>query len=980
MRTLHLITHTHWDREWYQTFQQFRMRLVHMVDGLLDILESDSQYRHFMLDGQTIVLEDYLEIRPEREADLRRYIQNGRVLVGPWYLLPDEFLVSPEATIRNLLEGDRIARRFGPKMKVGYIPDPFGHIGQMPQILQGFGIDNASLWRGVDDQPNEFWWQSPDGSRVLMGYLRQGYGNAESILNGGADGFVAAAQSLRDALAPHTQGNDLLIMFGTDHKEANPRTASVVAYSEGKLDGDRIVHSTLPEYFLRVRSGMDLDTLPVVSGELRSSRYAPMLPGVLSARMWIKQRNHAVETLLEKWAEPFSAWAQAYGGHDAANGALRHPAAVLHQAWRQLMQCHPHDSICGCSIDQVHDEMRPRFDQAEQMGEEITRQSLELLASVITTQSAHTDSEPGVSIVIFNPTGAARTDVVTVSGVEAPTGSEEFELVDEQGNAVAYQIAGSGEGESFSAKVDRKDMLGLVRMFGDGAVMGMKIRDVQIVQNGSEVSINMHYSQTGEANLATWEQSRQELDRFLNDPEIARYNVSLSPVASSTVLFSPAEVPGLGYRTYWVRGTNGEQKEPETINPAARALMPVAARLASSPTGQKLLRRMMPDPTSKPPYKIENTFLVVEAQPDGTLEVTDRQSGVVYNGQNRFVDGGDRGDEYNYSPPATDRLESARLKSVRVERGEVQQILTLSLEIETPEALEEDRQARSQKTVTTTITTRITLTAGVPRVDIHTEIENLARDHRLRVHFKAPFPAVEAEYDGHFEVVRRPVGTPAFDESWSEHPRPEVPQRAFTCVTNDQSGLLVANRGLPEAQVLAGDGGAEIAVTLLRCVGWLSRDDFPERKESHAGPGMATPGAQMSGKWAFDYAVIPYAAPQKLAAFHQAYAFEAPLRGVVTSIHAGSLPDKGQFLAVEPQNFIISAVKSSEDGFGWLARGYNLSDEPFTVSMETIQPFAAAEKVNLAEAYMSAIKKIGTQSVSLEIRGHEVASVAFRDK
>src|SRR5512143_1978299 len=151
MFTIHLVSHTHWDREWYQTFQQFRLRLVHLIDGLLDILDTDPQYKHFMLDGQTIVLEDYLQIRPEREADLHKYVQNGRILIGPWYLMPDEFLVSPEAIIRNLQEGDRVARRFGPKMMVGYIPDPFGHIGQMPQILRGFDIQTASLWRGVQD-------------------------------------------------------------------------------------------------------------------------------------------------------------------------------------------------------------------------------------------------------------------------------------------------------------------------------------------------------------------------------------------------------------------------------------------------------------------------------------------------------------------------------------------------------------------------------------------------------------------------------------------------------------------------------------------------------------------------------------------------------------------------------------------------------------------------------------------------------------
>ncbi len=197
MHTLHLVSHTHWDREWYLTYQQFRLKLVHLVDLLLDILDREEDYRYFMLDGQTIVLDDYLQVRPERESDLRRYIQNGRILIGPWYILPDEFLVSPEATVRNLLEGDRDARRFGPKMRVGYIPDPFGHIGQLPQILRGFAIETASVMRGLGDEPNEFWWQAPDGSRVLMAYLRGGYGNAAGSFSADFAGFKNEAERLR---------------------------------------------------------------------------------------------------------------------------------------------------------------------------------------------------------------------------------------------------------------------------------------------------------------------------------------------------------------------------------------------------------------------------------------------------------------------------------------------------------------------------------------------------------------------------------------------------------------------------------------------------------------------------------------------------------------------------------------------------------------------------------------------------------------
>src|SRR5512143_339391 len=390
MQTIHLVSHTHWDREWYRPFQEFRLRLVHLVDGLLDLLASDRSYKHFMLDGQTIVLNDYLSVRPEAEPVLRRLVQSGRLLIGPWHILPDMFLVSPEAHIRNLLEGERQAQRFGSKMMIGYMPDSFGHIGQMPQILRGFGIDSACLWRGLDDQPAELWWQSPDGSRVLMLYLRDSYSNGAGLNAAIPVQFTKQLRDAADSLAPHSATGELLIMYGTDHMEPPPESSQAIAFANELLKDYCIVQSTLPKYLAAVRSeiGPKQLRLPVVTGELRSSRRSHLLPGVLSTRMWIKQRNHACENLLEKWAEPFSLFASLVNGEGPASGRLARPSALVRAAWRQLLECHPHDSICGCSIDQVHEEMRPRFDQAEQLGDEITRQSLEALAGAVDIQRA----------------------------------------------------------------------------------------------------------------------------------------------------------------------------------------------------------------------------------------------------------------------------------------------------------------------------------------------------------------------------------------------------------------------------------------------------------------------------------------------------------------------------------------------------------------------------------------------------------------
>src|SRR5262249_26959551 len=167
---VHVVSHPHWDREWYLTFEQYRARLVDLLDGVLDRMTADPSFV-FHLDGQSIVLEDYLEIRPERQRELRDRIAGSRLLVGPWYVMPDMFLVSGEALVRNLALGLRIAEGFGKAMRVGYMPDPFGHVAQMPQILAGFGLKGAILWRGFGGRHAEYWWEAPDGSRALLLHL-----------------------------------------------------------------------------------------------------------------------------------------------------------------------------------------------------------------------------------------------------------------------------------------------------------------------------------------------------------------------------------------------------------------------------------------------------------------------------------------------------------------------------------------------------------------------------------------------------------------------------------------------------------------------------------------------------------------------------------------------------------------------------------------------------------------------------------------
>ncbi|HZC78576.1 MAG TPA: hypothetical protein VE258_12570, partial [Ktedonobacterales bacterium] len=233
-----LVPHTHWDREWYLTFQQFRMRLVHAVDKLLEVLEKDPAYAFFMLDGQTIVLDDYLEVRPENMERLQALARQGRILVGPWYLQPDEFLVGGESLIRNLQVGFRMGQAYGGVMPIGYVPDTFGHIAQLPQILRGFGLDNAVYWRGVPPEitMSPFRWAAPDGTEVLTLWLNDefGYSNAARLpLN--AEALLARVTLTANRLRPSVAARTLLLMNGTDHMEPEDGLTTVLAEAEHAL-------------------------------------------------------------------------------------------------------------------------------------------------------------------------------------------------------------------------------------------------------------------------------------------------------------------------------------------------------------------------------------------------------------------------------------------------------------------------------------------------------------------------------------------------------------------------------------------------------------------------------------------------------------------------------------------------------------------------------------------------------------------------
>ncbi len=446
-KNLFMISHTHWDREWYLAFNEFRLRLINVVDKAL-ALASNPRWNSFMLDGQTAPLEDYLEVRQGQENALRNAIAGGKLVVGPWYVLADEFLESAEGLVRNLLIGHAIAARYGTPMHVGYVPDTFGHVWQLPQILAGFNIKSCYLFRGYpplfggheeakglnDKTPLEFHWASPDGTKVLTLHHIKGYGNASHLSEGAATGeyqhMGALVQILSavERLAPRSATKNFLIMNGTDHLFPDENVPDIVDFfnkDEELSEAMVLRHAKLEDYFNDLQEVSS--DFQVLAGEMRGSAYTQVTPACLSSRMYLKLANWEASTELENWTEMLCSLAWYLGAN--------YPSDEIMHAWKLLLKNHPHDSICGCSIDRVHDDMETRFAEIMDVLQTLGNGAAAFIMGTIPRQEGKR-----VPLVVFNATNWMQSGPVRVL-LAPPLAFQDKEIlvVDENGEPVPCQ-------------------------------------------------------------------------------------------------------------------------------------------------------------------------------------------------------------------------------------------------------------------------------------------------------------------------------------------------------------------------------------------------------------------------------------------------------------------------------------------------------------------------------------------------------------
>jgi hypothetical protein len=932
VREVHVIPHTHWDREWYEPYPTFRLRLLDLLDDLLPRLEDDPSFTHFQLDGQMAVIDDYLGLRPWEAGRLAALARAGRLSMGPWYVLPDEFLVSGETHVRNLQRGLRRAEDFGGAMQVGYLPDMFGHIAQMPQLLRLFGFADAVVWRGVPSTISApaFWWDAPDGSRVRAEYLPAGYGNGSELPRSPA--AVREKLELFRVLQGPLVGDPILLMAGMDHESPPPHLTTVIAElnaaedaaaEDAAADGDAVTYhlriGSLEEYLTRTSS----DDLPEHRGELRSGFRANLLMGVASNRVDVKQAAARAERTLERIAEPLATlW-------------LDRPErwrAVTEAAWLDVIRNAAHDSICACSHDEVVDAVLHRYAEATRLAEGIADRAV--------AAAGRRMARPGA--VVLNATARTRTGLVEI---DIP-GPDEGEPVEHP----AIQVLAATPAVEVLEGADAAEAP--MRMALASLAEHPDTKAVRLEESAGEHGpvITAHLlPQREDGAISPGDALAEVGTRCAADPTTRLELVARHAHPSRRVLTLAADVPGYG----WARW--------EPVVPGH----PVTA-------GGEL--------------GLANGLVAVEVDPvDGTFSV----DGV--GGYGRLVDEGDGGDTYNWCPVEVDVVVDAP-RSVEVTRTESGPIRG-RIEVRTTYVLPERCRIEGQDAMTTgwsggetyvrtgeveqVITTTIELRADDPAVRVTTAWDQRARDHRLRVHLPLRERTDRSEAEDAYAVVERGLWAEGGPSEWG---LPTFPSRRFVRA----GGLTVTHEGLCEYELVdldrelelgveppAGTTAGALALTLVRSTGWLSRGPMPSRPQP-AGPFDRLEGAQTLKPLELRYALQVDGAEGALDPYALADHVWNPLRPVVAP-GGGELGDRGSRLVVEGTTSTVAAgtdgvdvdaVGRDDDG-RIVVRAHGTGSGPATLGL----PGRTGSVVDLRG------DEVGPFDGSVPLRPHEIVTV-----
>jgi alpha-mannosidase len=922
---IHVIANTHWDREWLYNFQETRLMLVEFLDLLLEVLDTEPDYKSFLMDGQCVPIEDYLEIRPQHRARIERHVSDGRLQIGPWYTLPECFSVNGESLVRNLIYGHRVSKEFGGVMKVGHTAFSYGQNSQMPQIYQGFGIDMMLFYHGVshDEVANEFIFEAADGTRILGSQMSSGarynfYHNVyrpavfgktiaermyswqegglpfhlcteeraagHHLLLNPARGFDRqrareCLAALRDKEAAVATTRFLAFMMGHDSSIPDLAELELIQEARKVLKDDTILHSRLPDLMEKVKKAVK--NLTVLKGERRTpvlmNQRMHLYSDVLSSRTRVKRLNALTEQALQRRAEPFAALAWGLGAD--------YPAAPLDLAWKTLLKCHPHDSISGSGVDDIERDVRDRLRQAANLSDSILSRSLQHIQRRIDNSKLGVDE---LVLTVFNASPRTRSEVLTAV-VDIPRTSA----------MSAFEVAACGP-------------------LPAGA---RKPAAAQVV-------------------------TRKPHHAVINHAADATYMLECEQVKFH---FEARDIPAFGYGTF---------------------------RLVPSKTfGRGSLVRGY--------HSMENEHLAVYINGDGTLTLEHKESGEVYDGLHFFEDGGEVGNAWMHIEPAADRIVSSIGMPVTImleEDGPLLARFRIEYHMTIPASFEEglgdawqrldgggSASRRSEETVPLKITSWITLRRGARSVDITTRFTNTARYHRLRVLFPTRRQTKTCHVETPFDVVKRPT-THGSDSPWQAS-NATFPMQRFVDVADRRGGLAVINDGLREYEITPDDDVA-VALTLVRAYE-IALTTVSKRWERH--PEMEL--SQCPGEHEFRYSIYPHAGSwEEAGVYEEVERLSVPLEIAQAGPHGGDLPQRLGLLSVSPSNAVVSALKQSEDGAAVVLRLFNPTTKALPVEIKTHAKILAAHLLTLEELPAKKLAPAG-KSVKFSLAPKKIETV-----
>ncbi len=423
MTVVHVVSHTHWDREWYQPAVRFRQRLVALVDELIDAPSLLHEGAAFLLGGPIGGVADYISVGRERAAELSMLLKSGVIEAGPWFVLADELIPGGEALVRNLLAGRRalrLLRAVDQAPRVLYCPDSFGHPAALPALARGFGFGMIVAWRGFGSarwpQADTCTWRAPSGDEVTLYHLsRSGYELGSSLPTDAAAARERWSEVRGELLARNTTG-EALLLNGADHHARQLGLDEALAALAEAAKPDEIRASSLRAFVSGVERRAALSQqLPRVEGELRDSYgFTWTISGTLATRAHQKRRNAKLERLLVRDVEPWVALAALHERGvraDAAAGPIGSPSArsaLVETAWRSLLLCHPHDTLCGCSTDEVARAMDARLDETVSQGVGLCTDALHDLIGHGEDDARERGAEWKPMVVVRNRSARAR--------------------------------------------------------------------------------------------------------------------------------------------------------------------------------------------------------------------------------------------------------------------------------------------------------------------------------------------------------------------------------------------------------------------------------------------------------------------------------------------------------------------------------------------------------------------------------------------